>query len=99
MHHARFDGVLFIEGRPKSASAIEPIEIRIGGIVTSGQLRSLDDVKRLMVAKVRRASGNAVIDFRYGQRSVGFFASLFNRDDVVWYGNGTIARVDGTAFA
>jgi hypothetical protein len=52
-----------------------------------------------MVAKVRRVSGNAVIDFRYGQRSVGFFASLFNRDDVVWYGNGTIARVDGKEFA
>jgi hypothetical protein len=69
--------------------------VRVGGVITSGQLRSLDGVKRFMVAKVRADSGNAVIDFRYGQRSVGFLASLFNRDDVVWYGEGTIARVDG----
>ena len=98
MQYARFDGVLFIEGRPRSATPIGRIEVKVGGIITSGPLRSLDDVERLMVARVRKARGNAVIDFRYGQRSVGFLASLLNRDDVVWYGEGTIARVDGKEY-
>ena len=55
------------------------------------QLKDLDDVKRLMAKRVREQGGNAVVDFRYGQRSVGFWRSLIDRDDVSWYGEGNIA--------
>ncbi len=70
-----------------------PVAVSIGGVLQSAQLRNLDDVKRMMAEKVRTAGGNAVIEFRYGQKSVGFWASLFQRDDVNWYGSGIIALI------
>jgi hypothetical protein len=86
-----FEGITFIEGRPESARIIKPIRIEIGGVFTSAQLKNLDDVKRLMVGDARKAGGNAVVNFKYGQRSVGFWRSLIDRDDVHWYGTGSIA--------
>jgi hypothetical protein len=88
-----FDSIRFVEGHPSGATIIGPVSIQIGGLIRSSQLRSLDDVKRLMAERAHAAGGNAVVDFRYGQRSVGFFASLFQRDDVNWYGTGQVARL------
>jgi hypothetical protein len=93
MHFSEYDGVWFIEGKPNAFRVLGNIEVKVGGVFTPGQLRSLDDVKRLMADQVRGKGGNAVIDFAYGQRSVGFWASLFNLDDVVWYGTGKIALI------
>lgn len=94
MHTSSFDGVTFIEGVPNEMTSLGDIEVSIGGILNSAQLRNLDDVKRLMVVRVRAAGGNAIVNFKYGQKSVGLLASLFQRDDVSWYGSGTIARID-----
>jgi hypothetical protein len=89
-----FEGIKFVEGCPPSARIIKPIRVEIGGVLTSAQLKNLDDVKRLMVDQARAAGGNAVIDFKYGQRSVGFLRSLIDRDDVHWYGDGKIAVLE-----
>ncbi len=86
-----FGGITFVEGCPASANILGPIRVNIGGVLTSAQLKNLDDVKRLMADRVREAGGNAVVDFEYGQRSVGFWRSLIDRDDVNWYGEGRIA--------
>lgn len=91
MYTTELDGIRFVEGRPSNARIISPIEVRIGGIFGSAQLRNLDDVKRLMIERVRQMGGNAVIDFKYGQKSVGLFAAIFQRDDVNWYGTGYVA--------
>jgi hypothetical protein len=88
-----FDGIRFVEGRPAEVQEIAPVTVSIGGVLRSAQLRNLDDVKREMAEKARIAGGNAVIEFRYGQKSVGFLASLFQRDDVNWYGSGIIALI------
>lgn len=93
MFTSTFEGIRFVEGRPPGAVILGPVDVRIGGVLRSAQLRSLDDVKRLMAERVRSAGGNAVVDFQYGQRSVGFWASLFQRDDVNWYGKGMIASL------
>ncbi len=93
MYESTFDGLRFIEGRPAGARVIKPIRADIGGVLRSAQLKNLDDVKRIMANEARAAGGNAIVDFNYGQRSVGFFASLFQRDDVNWYGEGKIAIV------
>jgi hypothetical protein len=93
MYETTCDGVRFIEGRPAKARVIEPIRVEIGGVVRSAQLKNLDDVKRAMAEKVRARGGNAVIDFKYGQKSVGFLRSLLQLDDVNWYGEGTVAVV------
>jgi hypothetical protein len=86
-----FEGIKFVEGRPAATRIIKPIRVEIGGACTSSQLKNLDDVKHLMAEQVRAAGGNAVVDFKYGQRCVGFWRSLFDLDDVNWYGEGQIA--------
>jgi hypothetical protein len=91
MYTTVLDGITFVERCPRFAKVIKPIRVEIGGILTSAQSKNLDDLKRLMAQQVRAAGGNAVIDFKYGQRSVGFWASKFDRDDVQWYGEGKIA--------
>jgi hypothetical protein len=88
-----FEDIRFIEGRPAGARAIAPVRVELGGVIRSAQLKNLDDVKRIMAERVRVGGGNAVIDFKYGQRSVGILRSLFQRDDVNWYGEGVIAFV------
>jgi hypothetical protein len=93
MYTAVFEGITFVEGRPPSARIIKPIRVEIGGVLTSAQLKNLDDVKRLMADQTRAAGGNAVVDFNYGQKSVGFWRSLVDRDDVCWYGEGKVAVV------
>jgi hypothetical protein len=93
MYSTIFEGITFVEGCPTRAKIIRPIRVEIGGVFTSAQLRNLDDVKRLMTQQVRAAGGNAVIEFKYGQRSVGFWALIIDRDDVHWYGEGKIADI------
>ena len=93
MYTSIHDGVRFVEGRPSNARIIKPVAVQIGGVISSSQLKTLDDVKKLMAQQVRAAGGNAVVDFKYGQKSVGFLASLFQRDDVNWYGSGQIAAL------
>lgn len=92
MYESNFEGIRFIEGRP-AARVIEPVRVELGGVFRSSQLKTLDDVKRAMADRVRAQGGNAVIDFKYGQRSVGILRSIFQRDDVSWYGEGVIAFV------
>ncbi len=88
-----FNGIKFVEGAPPGAKIIKPIRVEIGGFLTSAQLKNLDDVKQLMAQQARKARGNAIIEFKYGQKSVGFWASLIDRDDVHWYGEGKIALI------
>jgi uncharacterized protein YbjQ (UPF0145 family) len=93
MRKTLFDGIAFYEGRPPSASCMQIIEARIGGVLKSSQLSTLDDVKRVLASQARQLGANAVVDFRYGQKSVGIFASIFSRDDVNWHGSGVAAVV------
>jgi hypothetical protein len=87
------EGITFVEGCTPGAKIIKPIRVEVGGVLTSAQLKNLDDGKRLMVQEVRASRGNAVVDFKYGQRSVGFWRSLFDGDDVHWYAEGRIAVI------
>jgi uncharacterized protein YbjQ (UPF0145 family) len=72
---------------------MQKLEARIGGVLKSAQLSTLDDVKRVLAAQAKQLGANAVVDFQYGQKSVGIFASLFSRDDVNWHGSGVAAVV------
>jgi hypothetical protein len=93
MYESTFEGIRFIEGKPAKCHLLEPVKIEIGGVIQSAQLKNLDDVKRLMAQAARSKGGNAIVGFTYGQRSVGYFRSIFQRDDVNWYGEGWIARI------
>ncbi len=87
------DGVLFFEDYPPEADKGAAISTTIGGVFTSSQLASLRDVKVRLAAECKRHGGNAVVGFTYGQKSSGFLASIFSRDDVQWYGNGFVAKL------
>ena len=88
-----YQGIYFFEHHPKEAQVIGTVNVSIGGILKSAQLANLNDVKDKMVRKCRSQGGNAIINFTYGQKSSGYLASIFSRDDVPWYGKGQIAIV------
>jgi len=88
MHITIYKGIAFIEGIYPEAKPIEPIEVSIGGFLSQSQLKTLNDVKDLMVDKARQMGANAIVDFSYGQKSPSFLGSIFNLDDVNWYGRG-----------
>lgn len=90
-HETEFDGIRFIEGPANGATVIQTIQIEIGGVFSSSQLKTLTDVKKAMVQEVLRLGGSAVINFKYGQRSAGLLSSVVQRDDVFWYGTGDVA--------
>jgi hypothetical protein len=93
MYFSKFDDVLFVEGDPPGATFIRRIDTKHDGIFSQSQLRSLDTLKRVMAAEAKKAGGNAIIRFAYGQRNT-FWRSLLSIDDVWWYASGAIAKVD-----
>ena len=95
MYITKHDGILFLENLPPGCQTLKPIKVEIGGIFTSAQLKSLNDVKSLMAIHAREAGANAIVNFKYGQKSASWFQSLLQRDDVNWYGSGTAAIVTG----
>lgn len=93
MYFSKFDDVLFIEGDPVGATTIRPISTKHDGIFSQSQLRSLDTLKSVMAVEAKRAGGNAVIRFTYGQKNT-FWRSLLSIDDVWWHASGVIAKVN-----
>ena len=93
MYFSKFDDVLFVEGDPPGAVIIRAISTQHDGMFSQSQLKSLDTLKRVMAAEARRAGGNAVIRFTYGQRNT-FWRSLLSIDDVWWHASGMIAKVN-----
>ena len=89
-----YDGVYFIEGACEKATVISNISTVLDGCFDNSQLKSLDDVKHAMAEQVKTNGGNAVIEFKYGQRDGGFWRSLLSWDNVFWRGEGKIAIVD-----
>ncbi len=94
MYFSEYDGVFFVEGMPAGATVIKNISTVLDGCFSNAQLKTLDDVKREMALQVKQSGGNAVVDFKYGQRSGGFWRCLFSLDDVCWKGEGKIARIN-----
>lgn len=92
MYANEYKGVWFVEGDVDSAHLIEPIKVTINGLLVQNQLKTLDDVKDKMVARVRAKNGNAVVAFKYGQRST-FWRSIVGMDDVHWFATGVIAII------
>lgn len=93
MYSSNYKGVLFIEGIPENCTILQDISTEINDIFGQSQLKSLDDVKDKMLQIAVKLGGNAVVDFKYGQKS-NFWKSLFAVDDVSWYATGKVAIVD-----
>lgn len=90
MNGTECDGVLFFEGIPEGFTRGMKISTQLDGFFSNTQMASLRDVKQAMASFCKSNGGEVIIDFKYGQRALGFFASIFSRDNVVWYGEGCI---------
>lgn len=89
-----FMGILFVEGPIDGFRALAPVEIEIGEGYSHAQLQSLRNVKSIMAEKAKAAGGNCICDFKYGQRSGGFWKGFTSLDEVFWYGSGVIGLID-----
>ena len=69
MYFSKFEDVLFVEGDPLGAVTIRPISTQHDGFFSQSQLKSLDTLKKVMADEAKRAGGNAVIRFTYGQKN------------------------------
>lgn len=84
-----YKGIIFIEGLEQTAKILGKVEYK-KLFSFNAQVQTLDCVKDQLVEQTIALGGNAVIDFKYGQKSSGWFkSSLFSLDDnIKWYGNG-----------
>lgn len=91
MHKTEVDGVEFYEGMPEGFVKGNKVSTQLDGFFSSAQTSSLTDVKKAMAKYCKENGAVAVVCFTYGQRALGFFASILSRDNVIWYGEGYIA--------
>ena len=96
MYYSKDYGVYFVEGIPAGTTFLHDISTVLDGYFSFSnvQLKSLDDVKREMAKEVLAKGGNAVVNFKYGQKTGSFWECLFSHDNVRWTGQGKIAIID-----
>ena len=80
-------GVRFYETTIHGVRFIKSISVTVDQSL-SGQPRTLDDVKNEMAKLAKAYGGNAVMNFRYGQRHGSFLRVIMMQDEVYWYGTG-----------
>jgi hypothetical protein len=89
-----YKGITFIEGPEPSAKILQRIEYK-KLLTYNAHNKSLDCVKDQLVEKTIALGGNAVVNFKYGQKNLGWFKSLILRldDNIKWYGYGFAAII------
>ncbi|MCF7930797.1 MAG: hypothetical protein K9L02_04765 [Acholeplasmataceae bacterium] len=83
-----YKDILFVEGRDIVANIIQEINVDLS-FKFGAQLKSLRDVKDLMVLKANEQHCNCIVDFKYGQKS-----RWLAIDDVAFWGRGFLARIE-----
>ena len=83
-------GVKFDEGQPENFLLIQRIDTTLNSGFGQDQLKSLRDVKEAMAVEAKKAGGNYISKFSYGQRNGGVLQQLWSIDNVLWYGSGNI---------
>lgn len=91
------NGIAFIEGPFPVIKFIEIVSTRLNGFFSQNQLKTLGDLEMKISILAKQKGGNAVINFKYGQKST-FGKSLLGMDDVFWYGCGNIVYIDPSEF-
>ena len=63
-----YKGIAFIEGNIPNAKIVKPnVSARLGGF--GSHLKTLTDVKDILVNQCISSNANAVINFKYGQKT------------------------------
>jgi len=92
MYYSKNFDIYFIEGNIPSTNIISHIDKEMHGLLSQSQLKTLDDVKKTLSIHIKGKNGNALINFKYGQKS-SFFRSLISIDNISWYGSGDIVKL------
>jgi len=93
MHWSEHKGVFFVEGSPANAKRDRPITTELNAFFSQNHLKSLDDLKDRMAERAASSGCNAIIEFKYGQRS-SFWKSIVGMDNILWFGSGVLAAID-----
>ena len=86
MYTSEYNGILFIEGFPEKCSVIRVVSTKIRESL--GQSKSLDSLKERMAELAKSYGGNAIANFKYGQKS-----SFWSFNGVYWYASGIIVKI------
>ncbi len=81
------NGIVFVEGAYPSAKSVSNAEIDLSFCINE-QLKSLRDVKENLSMQAKAVGCNAVINFKYGQKS-----RFWTFDNIVFWGTGTLAVI------
>lgn len=90
MYITAYKNFIFIEGVFPEAKILDHISVTIKGAFVNTQFKTLNNIKDKLISKAYGTPANAIVQFKYGQKST-FLGSLMNRDDLVWYGEGDLA--------
>lgn len=80
-----YEGVMFVEGTEPYVRLLGEVKCDLS-FKFGAQLKNLNDVKRELAARARNMGANAVLNFKYGQKSRWLAV-----DDVAFFGSGTAA--------
>ena len=88
-----FDEIIFIEGIEPNSKTLAKIECDLSFKI-GAQLKNLNDVKKDLAAKAHNIGANAILDFKYGQKS-----RWLAIDDVAYFGSGIAAIFSPVKYA
>ena len=94
MRFTKYKDIYFCEDNIENVEIVKHISTRIDGFLKESQLKSLDDIKERFYVLSKEYNSNVVINFKYGQKSNNWFLSMFSLDDVYWYGEGDLIRLN-----
>ncbi len=87
VHGTECEAVFFTEAAIPGARVLEHISVEI-----SRQNASLSEVKNRLAQSVRQKGGNALMNFRYGQKAHKWYEQVLTLkwDSESWYGEGDV---------
>lgn len=88
-----FEGIIFVEGAVPDARILGGLSCDLS-FRFGAQLKNLNDVKKELAKKARALGANAVVDFKYGQKSRWLAV-----DDVAYFGSGRAAVLPEEEYA
>ena len=94
-----YNDVIFIEGNSEFVKSLGQVEYKKDKLYNN-QLQNIDNVKEQLSRKAKELGGNAIINFKYGQKSTTWFRSMLLAfdDNVNWFGNGEVVVLDDAAY-
>ena len=94
MKFIKYKDIYFCEENIENVRIIKHFSTKLDGFFKESQLKSLDSIKEQFYLLSKEYNGNVVMNFKYGQKSNNWFLSMFSLDDIYWYGEGDLIKLD-----